>query len=60
MEELGTIERQLTAAAELHFSGTLPEALYVATVRGALATLPMPAAPKHITVWTVVPPPLSP
>ena len=42
MEELGTIERQLTAAAELHLSGSLPEALYLATVRGALATLPMP------------------
>eukprot|EP00966_Prymnesium_polylepis_P324515 7380553-Prymnesium_polylepis.2 len=50
MAELAAIERQLTEAAELHLMGTLTEELYVASVRGALAALPMPAAPKHIAV----------
>ena len=50
MAELAAIERQLTDAAELHLMGTLTEELYVASVRGALAALPMPAAPKHIAV----------
>ena len=50
MEELAAIERQLTEAAELHLTGTLTEGLYVAAVHGAVAALPTPAAPKHITV----------
>ena len=50
MEELAAIERQLTEAAELHLTGMLSEALYVASVRGALVGLPTPAAPRHIAV----------
>ena len=50
MEELAAIERQLSEAAELHLTGMLSEALYVASVRGALVGLPTPAAPRHIAV----------
>ena len=38
------LEAQLTRAAELVLSGTMPEALYAASVHGLLAKLPMPAA----------------
>jgi hypothetical protein len=50
MEALDAIEAQLTEAAELHLTGALTEGLYVVAVRGALAALPKPAAPKHIAV----------
>ena len=41
MEVLSSIERQLTAAAELHFMGSMNEELYISTLRGTLAGLPM-------------------
>ena len=47
---LADIEAQLTQAAELVLSGGMPEALYASTLRGALAMLPMPLAPRHIVV----------
>ena len=48
--ELSAIERQLAGAAELHFTGALNEELYMSTLRGALAMLPMLEAPGHIAV----------
>jgi hypothetical protein len=50
MEVLSSIERQLTAAAELHFMGSMNEELYISTLRGTLAGLPMLEAPRHIAV----------
>lgn len=47
---LCSIERQLAGAAELHFSGMMNEELYISTVRGALAMLPMLKAPQHVSV----------
>ena len=47
---LDSIEEQLTQAAELQLIGAVTQALYVSTLRGALAVLPMPLAPEHIKV----------
>ena len=47
---LADIESQLTQAAELVLSGGIPEALFASVIRGALAMLPMPLAPRHIPV----------
>jgi hypothetical protein len=47
---LDAIEQQLVQAAELHLTGTLTEALYISTLRGALAVLPTSEAPGHISV----------
>ena len=47
---LADIESQLTQAAELVLNGNIPEALFSSVIRGALAMLPMPLAPRHILV----------
>ena len=36
--------------AKLQLIGAVTQALYVSTLRGALAVLPMPLAPEHIKV----------
>ena len=53
---LDAIEQQLVQAAELHLTGTLTEALYISTLRGALAVLPTSEAPGHISRHCIYPP----